>query len=246
MGLVAGGLEGRQHVARRPGSSSPGAGSRSGAFVRAVRLRRGRPRGSRRPTRARRVGTSPHSGSTSGRNVRRSERKRRVATRAWWTPSGSVSRRTIGSCWIRRTTEAAIARRTTSPAVAPDASSGTETSGDCEARGPSARTYFGVGSGAPAPAARNRSTIGVEQAGGVSSPISTSSSRNLAARRRPSSTDTSSSTMSASNLPWESRSSTRRRTVLRLRLWPELAPSGCTRERGRRPLRAVASRCRRR
>ena len=39
-----------------------------------------------------------NSGSTSGRNVRRSERRRRVATRAWWTPSGSVSRRTIGSC----------------------------------------------------------------------------------------------------------------------------------------------------
>ena len=57
-----------------------------------------------------------HSSSTSGRNVRRSERRRRVATRAWWTPSGSTSSRTTGSCRMSRITDSAIARRTMSPA----------------------------------------------------------------------------------------------------------------------------------
>ena len=53
------------------------------------------------------------------------------------------------------------------------------TSGDGAARGPSARMYFGVGSGAPAPAARRRSTSASSRPGGVSSAISTSSSRKL-------------------------------------------------------------------
>ncbi len=39
---------------------------------------------------------SSHAGSTTERNVRRSERMRRVATRAWCTSSGSVPRRTPG------------------------------------------------------------------------------------------------------------------------------------------------------
>ncbi len=40
---------------------------------------------------------SSHSGSSSGRNVRRSERSRRVATRAWWTSSGSLAEAHAGS-----------------------------------------------------------------------------------------------------------------------------------------------------
>ena len=45
---------------------------------------------------------SSHSGTSSERNVRRSERSRRVATRAWCTCSGSSPRRTPGSWASRR------------------------------------------------------------------------------------------------------------------------------------------------
>ncbi len=102
-------------------------------------------------------------GSTSERNVRRSERSRRVATRAWCTPSGSTSRRTTGSCRIKRMTESAIARRTTSPADASLPRSETGTSGVSGACAASARMYFAVCSGEPAPACRRRSTSGIEE-----------------------------------------------------------------------------------
>ena len=49
------------------------------------------------------------SGSTTAPNVRRSDRSRRVATRAWWTPSGSIPIRTAGSRAINRAAEVATA-----------------------------------------------------------------------------------------------------------------------------------------
>ena len=85
-----------------------------------------------------------HPSSRSGRNVRRSERSRRVATRAWWTPSGSRSSRTIGSWRMRRMTDSAIARRTASPAVASVPRSATAISGVSGVAGASARMYFAV------------------------------------------------------------------------------------------------------
>ncbi len=59
------------------------------------------------------------------------------------------------------------------------------TSGGSAARGPSARTIFGTGSGWPAPAARSRAVTDATKEGEASSVNSTSSSRNRAARRRP-------------------------------------------------------------
>ena len=122
-------LRGREHalgrgllVLRKLDCPSP-------AAARGARRRRARRRGCARSSRARRAVPTPTSRSTSGRNVRRSERSRRVATRAWWTPSGSTSSRTTGSCRIRRITESAIARRTTSPAVASAPRSATAISG---------------------------------------------------------------------------------------------------------------------
>ena len=44
-------------------------------------------------------------GSRTGRKVRRSLRRRRVATRAWWMPSSPASRRTTGSWRSSRCTE---------------------------------------------------------------------------------------------------------------------------------------------
>ena len=50
--------------------------------------------------------------------MRRSERSRRVATRAWCTPSGSTSSRMTASCRMSRITDSASARCTASPALA--------------------------------------------------------------------------------------------------------------------------------
>ena len=64
---------------------------------------------------AQRVAARPR--STSGANVRRSERSVRVATRALWTPSGSASSRTTGRGGSAGRPTSASAPRTTSPAV---------------------------------------------------------------------------------------------------------------------------------
>ena len=102
---------------------------------------------------------SLHASSSTPRKVRRSERKRRVATLAWWTLSGSVPRRTPGSLTSSRSVDVAIAACTTSAGVdAKSSGGGAVTSGGSAARGPSARTIFGTGSGEPAPAARSRAT----------------------------------------------------------------------------------------
>ena len=60
---------------------------------------------------------SLHSESSTGRNVRRSERSRRVATRAWWTPSRSSPRRTAASLSTSLAVDLVIAAPTTSASV---------------------------------------------------------------------------------------------------------------------------------
>src|SRR5689334_20557238 len=55
--------------------------------------------------------------SRNGSNVRRSERNRRVATRAWWIASGSLPSMMPGSCSTRRAYDFAMASRTTSLTV---------------------------------------------------------------------------------------------------------------------------------
>ena len=80
--------------------------------------RRGPCRARRRASGGRRAGLRPTPASSRGRKVRRSLRRRRVATRAWWTSSASTPSRTPGSWRRRRITDVLSARRTTSPAVA--------------------------------------------------------------------------------------------------------------------------------
>ena len=81
------------------------------ASPRAVRAARGAPRcRAPRPARlpasaARARSCSAHRGSTKSRRVRRSERRRRVATRAWCTASGSRSVQSAGSLASRRATD---------------------------------------------------------------------------------------------------------------------------------------------
>ena len=154
---------------------------------------------------------SVHSGSSSGPNVRRFDRSVRIATRAWCTASGSPPVRTIGSWRSRCATDCARTLRITSLAAAPGSTGRGDTSGGSIARGPRARTCFGVGSGAPAPAPRRRLTSGSSAV--WPSGTSTSISRKRAATRRPSRTETSSSTTSARRTPAGSVSRTRRRTV---------------------------------
>ncbi len=129
---------------------------------------------------------SLHASSRTGPKVRRSERSRRVATRAWCTASGSLPSRTPGSLPISRGVEVAIAAWTTSAGVdAKSSGRGGTRSGGSAARGPSARTILGTGSGCPAPAARSRATSAATSVGGADCSSSTSSSRNRAASRHP-------------------------------------------------------------
>ena len=148
-------------------------------------------------------------------NVRRSERKRRVPTCAWCTPSVFLSWRTSASCSRMRITALVIAARATSPTGASLPTLGTTSSGGASARGPSARTSFGVGSGWPAPAARRRSMSAGNSWCGASGVTSSSTSRKRAATRSPSSTDTSSSATSAMRCPRGSKSAALRRSVWR-------------------------------
>ena len=144
-------------------------------------------------------------GSRSGANVRRSDRSRRVATRAWCTSSMSPPRRTPGSWRKRRATEPASEAWTTSAAgaAAPDRTGDHVGRVDAPAARARARPS-GVGSGC----AGTRRRAGARRARPAPPrrrpPSSTSSSRNRAARRRPrppappTSTLTSSSAISAS------------------------------------------------
>ena len=93
---------------RRVGRGDRRAGARparslgaSSAMCPSSRLERARrcraPRRASRPaTSARRAAVRPRRGRRTGRNVRRSERMRRVATRAWCTSSGSVAEADAG------------------------------------------------------------------------------------------------------------------------------------------------------
>ena len=67
-----------------------------------------------RASAARRAGAAPSRASTKSRSVPRSERSRRVATRAWCTASGSRSVQSAGSLASSRLTEAATDMRMTS------------------------------------------------------------------------------------------------------------------------------------
>ncbi len=87
------------------------------------------------------------------------------------------------------------------------------TSGGSAARGPRARTIFGVGSGGPAPEARSRATIDAACASGASSASSNSSSRNPVIEPSGPSTVTSSSTTSPIGVPAVVWSRTARRVV---------------------------------
>ena len=98
--------------------------------------------------------------SSTGRNVRRSLRSRRVATRAWCTPSSPASRRTMGSCRSRRRTDDATASWNAAAVGGRSCpAAGTSGSPGASARGPRARASFGhvVGlTGAGGPQARPR------------------------------------------------------------------------------------------
>ena len=159
-----------------------------------------------------------HSSSSRRRKVRRSDRSRRVATRAWCTSSGSSPRRTPGSWRMSRFTPLATVACTSSVNVASGWTAPTRSamSGGSVARPPRARTILETGSGSPAPAKRSRSATAPSRSFGASRVSSTSIWRNRSATRRPSSTETSSSSISASGRWSASRSSTRRRLVTSL------------------------------
>ena len=123
--------------------------------------------------------------STSERNVRRSERSRRVATRAWCTCSGSSPSRTPGS-WASRRSDRRwrCARRTT---IVDARMSRAEAGGDDVRRfgrgaGRARGRSSGVGSGAPAPARRSRAST--DRAMRVGSPDLAELDLELAERRR--------------------------------------------------------------
>ncbi len=150
---------------------------------------------------------------SSGRNVRRLDRRRRVATRAWCTASGSSPRRTPGSCSTRRVKLTATAAATT---VASDdrlLRGGTARSGGSHAAGPRARITFGCGGAGRAPAARSLSTTRASSPTGAPSTTSTSSSRNRSTAWPPATTVTSSSSISTHGCASPSRSSIVRRRV---------------------------------
>ena len=123
------------------------------------------------------------SGSSSDRNVRRSERSRRVATRAWCTCSGSSPRRTPGSWATRRCDRAGDASlRTTSAAALSCVTGPGGRRRAARARGGRAPARSSASDrDRPAPAARSRATIRSARLVGALSTSSTSSSRNRGA-----------------------------------------------------------------
>ena len=127
---------------------------------------------------------SSHSGTSSGRNVRRSERSRRVATRAWCTPSGSSPSRTPGS-WREQPDDRGGDRAPDDVAGAVGARprSATATSGGAgrAARGRGRSSASGRARRRPRP--RSRATSGRPARPARPRAISTSSSRNRGAMR---------------------------------------------------------------
>ena len=164
--------------------------------------------------------------SSMVRNVRMSDLSRRVATRAWWTASGSAPMRTPGSCRMRRSTPAAMAARTTSPATGLAGRGQASTSGGPRAASPMTRTALGrarpLATSAPA-SFRTRTTAGSRRLGAPSR-SSTSISRKAEVVCEPWRAVTSSSSTSATSRPSPSRRASRRRTVLSLATGTKAAP----------------------
>ena len=183
---------GRRLVGPRSGGSSwwPARGDRVGACPRVPRgARRGRRRlapgrADRRSSAARRGRGSLHARSRTGRSVRRSDRNRRVATRAWWTPSGSSPTRTIGSAATKRCVPFASVARARSSTVLRRSSAGAGgRSGGASAESPSTRLTFERLPSGFAPAASRRFTTLATIFGLASSATSNSTSWNRDAVR---------------------------------------------------------------
>ena len=111
----------------------------------AARRGRARRRARRRASSARRAGTRAQSASSSGRNVRRSLRSRRVPTRIWCSGSTSPSR-VRGSFRMIRSHAARDRRphRVGGRVARPDAVRRDDVGRRRRARSPSARTSFGT------------------------------------------------------------------------------------------------------